>query len=113
MDTQGDAFFFAFPTAPGAIVAAAAMTEALVEGPIQVRIGLHTGNPLLAEEGYIGADVHRAARIAAVGHGGQVILSRSTAALVEGSLTDLGEHRLKDISEAVQIFQLGTAPSRR
>ena len=72
-----------------------------------MRIGLHTGTPLVAEEGYVGGDVHLAARIAAVGHGGQVILSRSTAELVEGSLTDLGEHRLKDISEAVPIFQLG------
>ena len=107
VDTQGDAFFFAFPTAPGALAAAEAMTEGLAIGPIQVRIGLHTGTPLLAEEGYVGADVHRAARIAAVGHGGQVILSRSTAELVEGSLIDLGEHRLKDISEAVPIFQLG------
>ena len=107
VDTQGDAFFFAFPTAPGALAAAEAMTEGLASGPIQVRIGLHTGTPLVAEEGYVGADVHRAARIAAVGHGGQVILSRSTAELVEGSLIDLGEHRLKDISEAVPIFQLG------
>jgi class 3 adenylate cyclase len=97
--TQGDAFFFAFPTAPRALAAAEAMTERLAAGPIHVRIGLHTGTPLLAEEGYRGADVHRAARIAAVGHGGQVILSRSTAELVEVSLTELGEHRLKDISE--------------
>ena len=78
MDTQGDAFFFAFPTAPGAIAAAEAMTEALAQGPIQVRIGLHTGTPLLAEEGYVGGDVHRAARIAAAGHGGQVLVSAST-----------------------------------
>ena len=65
VDTQGDAFFFAFPTASGATEAARAMTEALVSGPIQVRIGLHTGKPLLTEEGYVGDDVHFAARVAA------------------------------------------------
>ena len=83
MDTQGDAFFFAFPTAPGAVAAASAMTEALASGPIRVRAGLHTGTPLLAEEGYVGDDVHRAARIAAAGHGGQVLVSAATASLVD------------------------------
>src|SRR6478672_11537506 len=78
VDTQGDAFFFAFPTAPGAVSAAEEMTEALASGPIQVRVGLHTGTPLLTEEGYVGADVHRAARIAAVGHASQVLVSAST-----------------------------------
>ena len=75
VDTQGDAFFFAFPTAPGALAAAGEMTEALASGRVQVRIGLHTGTPLVTEEGYIGGDVHRAARIAASGHGGQVLVS--------------------------------------
>src|SRR6188472_533740 len=70
VDTQGDAFFFAFPTAPGALAAAAAFTEGLASGPVHVRVGLHTGTPLLADEGYVGTDVHRAARIAAAGHGG-------------------------------------------
>src|SRR5262245_7082568 len=71
VDTQGDAFFFAFTTAPGAITAAAELTANLSEtGPIRVRAGLHTGSPLLREEGYVGHDVHRAARIAAAGHGG-------------------------------------------
>ena len=69
----------------------------VVFGPIQVRIGLHTGTPLLTEEGYVGDDVHFAARIAAAGHGGQVLLSAATAELVELELADLGEHRLKDI----------------
>jgi predicted ATPase len=108
VDTQGDAFFFAFPAAPGAAGAAEAMTEALATGPIQVRIGLHTGTPLLTDEGYVGDDVHFAARVASSGHGGQVILSRSTAQLVELKLTDLGEHRLKDIPVAVSIYQLGS-----
>jgi len=107
VDTQGDAFFFAFPTAPGALAAAGEMTEALASGPIQVRIGLHTGTPLLTEEGYVGGDVHRAARIAAAGHGGQVLVSASAAQLVERELTNLGEHRLKDLSAPERIFQLG------
>ena len=83
VDTQGDAFFFAFPTAPGALAAASAFTEALASGPVQVRVGLHTGTPLLTDEGYVGDDVHRAARIAACGHGGQVLVSSATASLVE------------------------------
>ncbi len=107
VDTQGDAFFLAFPTAPGAIAAAGSFTETLASGPIQVRVGLHTGTPLLAEEGYVGGDVHRAARIAAAGHGGQVLVSASTALLVELALTDLGEHRLKDLSAPERVYQLG------
>jgi class 3 adenylate cyclase len=72
VDTQGDAFFVAFPTAPGALGAAAKALEGLSPGPIRVRMGIHTGTPHLGEEGYVGVDVHRAARIAAAGHGGQV-----------------------------------------
>jgi len=107
VDTQGDAFFLAFPTAPGALAAAGEMTAALASGQVQVRIGLHTGTPLLADEGYVGDDVHRAARIAAAGHGGQVLVSASTAQLVEFELTDLGEHRLKDLGAPERIYQLG------
>ena len=107
VDTQGDAFFLAFPTAPGALAAADEMTEALASGLVQVRIGLHTGTPLLTEEGYVGGDVHRAARIAAAGYGGQVLVSSSTAQLIELELTDLGEHRLKDLSAPERIYQLG------
>jgi predicted ATPase/class 3 adenylate cyclase len=114
VDTQGDAFFFAFPTATGALAAAAVFTDALAAGPIQVRVGLHTGTPLLTEEGYVGGDVHRAARIAACGHGGQVLVSASTAALIPSDtvsqgplLTDLGEHRLKDLSAPERVYQLG------
>jgi predicted ATPase len=109
VDTQGDAFFFAFPTAPGAVAAAEAMTAVLASGPIRVRAGLHTGTPLLAEEGYVGDDVHRAARIAAAGHGGQVLVSSTTATLVEVELTDLGEHRLKDLGTPERVYQLGVA----
>src|SRR5436309_12828794 len=61
VDTQGDAFFFAFPTAPGALSAAGELAGSLASGPIQVRVGLHTGTPLLTDEGYVGGDVHRAA----------------------------------------------------
>ena len=107
VDTQGDAFFFAFPTAPGALAAAFAFTEALAPGPIRVRVGLHTGTPLVTDEGYVGGDVHRAARIAAAGYGGQVLVSSSTARLVDLELADLGEHRLKDLSAPERIFQLG------
>jgi PAS domain S-box-containing protein len=107
VDTQGDAFFVAFPTAPAALQAAQVMTEALASGPIQVRIGVHTGTPLISQEGYVGGDVHRAARIAAVGHGGQVLISSATAQLVEVELADLGEHRLKDLSAPERIYQLG------
>jgi predicted ATPase/class 3 adenylate cyclase len=108
VDTQGDAFFVAFPTAPGALSAATAATEALADGPIRVRIGLHTGTPLLTDEGYVGPDVHRAARIAAAGHGGQVLVSGATAALLQPStLRDLGLHRLKDLNSPERIFQAG------
>jgi predicted ATPase/class 3 adenylate cyclase len=105
VDTQGDAFFVAFPTAPSALDAA---REAQRELALPVRMALHTGTPLLTEEGYVGADVHRAARIAAAGHGRQVLVSAATAALVgSDELHDLGEHRLKDLSAPERIFQLG------
>ena len=78
VDTQGDAFFFAFPTAVGAVASAKAITEALAAGPIHVRIGLHTGTPHLTSEGYVGEDTHLGARIGASGHGGQVLLSGAT-----------------------------------
>src|SRR5690348_16254739 len=70
VDTQGDAFLFAFPTAPGSTAAAADFTQRLAaDGPNRVRAGLHTGTPLLTEEGYVGEDLLRATRIAASGHG--------------------------------------------
>ena len=109
VDTQGDAFFFAFPKAPGAVSAASAMTEALTSGSVQVRVGLHTGTPLVTDEGYVGVDTHRAARIAAAGHGGQVLISASTASLLELELRDLGEHRFKDLAAAERVYQLGAS----
>jgi predicted ATPase/class 3 adenylate cyclase len=108
VDTQGDAFFVAFPTAPGALEAARKAQDALAEGQIRVRMGIHTGTPNLVEEGYVGHDVHKGARIAAAGHGGQVLLSKETRDLVQVDVTDLGEHRLKDFDEPAWIFQLGS-----
>jgi class 3 adenylate cyclase len=108
VDIQGDAFFYAFPTAPDALAAAREGREALAAGPIKVRVGLHTGTPLVTEEGYVGHDVHKAARIAAAGHGGQVLVSSSTASLVTtDGLRELGEHRLKDLSAPERLYQLG------
>jgi predicted ATPase len=107
VDTQGDAFFVAFPTAPGAVEAAREAQETLAAGPIRVRMGLHTGEPHLIDEGYVGEVVHIGARIASAGHGGQVLLSKETRDLIDASVTDLGEHRLKDFAGAVPIFQLG------
>jgi 2-phospho-L-lactate transferase len=107
VDTQGDAFFVAFGSAAAAVRAAEQATVALANGRIRVRIGIHTGAPLVTPEGYVGPDVHRAARIAAAGHGGQVLLSKETRDQVTGAFTDLGEHRLKDFATPAWIFQLG------
>jgi class 3 adenylate cyclase len=73
VDTQGDAFFVAFAKASDALAAATEARDGLRSGPIRVRMGVHTGRPLLADEGYVGIDVHRAARIMSAGHGGQVL----------------------------------------
>src|SRR5439155_26507332 len=108
VDTQGDAFFYAFADARDAAAAAQAAQAALRPGPVSVRMGLHTGEPRLTGEGYAGREVHRGARIAAAGHGGQVVLSKETRDLVSVEVTDLGEHRVKDFAEPVWIFQLGT-----
>ncbi|HEY8672140.1 MAG TPA: adenylate/guanylate cyclase domain-containing protein, partial [Candidatus Dormibacteraeota bacterium] len=109
VDTQGDAFFMAFSTAGDALAAAADAQRALSSHRVHVRMGLHTGAPHLTAHGYVGIDVHKAARIAAAGHGGQVLLSKATRELVDVGVTDLGEHHLKDFAEPVWIFQLGTA----
>src|SRR3954447_3796803 len=107
VDTQGDAFFVAFARASDAL-AAAGDGQAGLDGRIKVRMGVHTGEPLVTDEGYVGIDVHRAARIAAVGHGGQVLVSQSTRDLVTtDGLQDLGEHRLKDLTAPEHIYQLG------
>jgi predicted ATPase len=109
VDTQGDAFFYAFGRASDAVAAAEAGQAALKAGPIRIRMGLHTGEPTLTEEGYVGIDVHKGARIAAAGHGGQILLSQATRDLVDSDVRDLGSHRLKDLLAAERVFQLGTS----
>ena len=112
VDTQGDAFFIAFARARDAVDAAAVAQRALVSGQIQVRMGIHTGEPLRTDEGYVGMDIHRGARIAAAGHGGQVLISQAARELIQDDLSeefalrDLGQHRLKDLSRPQRIFQL-------
>jgi predicted ATPase/class 3 adenylate cyclase len=108
VDTQGDAFLVAFPTAQGAADAARRGRDALASGPIRVRMGLHTGTPLVGAEGYVGIDVHRGARVGALAHGGQIVVSPATAGLLDGeSLVDLGTHLLKDFDGATRLYQLG------
>ena len=108
VDTAGDSLFVAFSRAADAIGAAQIAQAALGDGPVRVRMGLHTGEPLLSDGGYVGMDVHRAARIAAAGHGGQVLVSLSTRNLVEDAeYLDLGEHRLKDLTKPERLYQLG------
>jgi predicted ATPase/class 3 adenylate cyclase len=108
VDTQGDAFLLSFPSARGALTAAREVVDGLAHGPIQVRIGIHTGVPILTDDGYVGADLHRVARIAAAGHAGQVLVSAATRALIDSDgLEDLGEHRLKDLAAPERIYQVG------
>ncbi|HSS92385.1 MAG TPA: adenylate/guanylate cyclase domain-containing protein [Candidatus Dormibacteraeota bacterium] len=108
VDTQGDSFFVAFARASDAVAAAEDGQRALSDGPVRVRMGLHTGEPAVTDEGYVGMDVHRAARIAAAGHGGQILMSQSTRELSgRTDVRDLGEHRLKDLPGPERIYQLG------
>jgi predicted ATPase/class 3 adenylate cyclase len=116
--TEGDSFFAVFPSARDAVAAAVAIQRSLAaenwpEGArLQVRIGLHTGEAGLAEAGYVGLDLHRAARIMGAAHGGQIVVSEATRALVDQSLDDgielrdLGEHRLRDLSTRERLFQV-------
>jgi class 3 adenylate cyclase len=118
IDTQGDAFFFAFARARDAVAAAVDVQRAHArydwpEGAdVRVRMGLHTGEPAVGEEGYHGLDVVRAARLGAVGGGGHVILSETTRALLGSVLPDgvsvhpLGERRLKDLDEPERVYEL-------
>jgi len=116
IDTQGDGFFVVFPRAQQAVAAAAAIQQRSAEArwpddrPLRVRVGIHTGEPTLAPHGYVGLDVHRAARIAASAHGGQVVVSAVTRALVDDrAFVDLGRHLLKDFREPERLFQLVVA----
>jgi predicted ATPase/class 3 adenylate cyclase len=119
VSTEGDSFFAAFRSAPSAVGATVAAQRELAahawpEGvEVRVRMGLHTGEGMLGGDNYMGLDVHRAARIAAAGHGGQVLLSEATRSLVEGPpdavLRDLGDHRLKDLANPEHLYQLDIA----
>lgn len=118
VDTEGDAFFVAFENPRNAVVTAVKAQQSLMhhswpdDMTVKVRMGLHTGTPLSADTGYVGMDVHRAARICSAGHGGQILISRSTRALVEQELPEgislqaLGEHRLQDLARSEELFQL-------
>ncbi len=109
VDTAGDSFFVAFERAPDAVAAAVAAQDALAESGLRVRMGIHSGNPTVADSGYVGMDVHRAVRVMAAGHGGQVLITQSTGDLLDDAfeLRDLGEHRLKDLPAQLRLFQLG------
>jgi class 3 adenylate cyclase len=123
VDTQGDAFFVAFARPRNAVLAAVAAQKSLRSEPwpdgaeVRVRMGIHTGPVELAGDRYVGLAVHRAARICAAGHGGQVLLSEATRAMLEDDehelrelrLRDLGSHRLKDFHRPIRIFQLVAA----
>ncbi len=114
VDSEGDAFFVAFAGAREAVAAAGEAQAALAKAPwpqdepLRVRMGIHTGEPLLAPPKYVGLDVHQAARIMSAGHGGQVLVSQATRQLLgeEFALRDLGEHRLKDLTLAQRLYQL-------
>jgi class 3 adenylate cyclase len=117
VDTQGDAFFYSFARAREAVKAAVAAQRDLAAhawpdgAAVQVRMGLHTGEPTVGDEGYLGLDVVRAARICSAGHGGQILLSETTRALLGNDLpegatvVDLGEAKLKDIQHE-HVYQL-------
>ena len=116
VDTEGDAFFVTFARAGDAVAAAEESHHALASAvwpetvEVRVRMGLHTGVPILVDANYVGMDVHRAARIMSAAHGGQVLLSQATRVLVDGrEFRDLGDHRLKDFDEPVRLFQVGAA----
>jgi predicted ATPase/DNA-binding SARP family transcriptional activator len=125
VDTQGDAFFAVFSSPRGCVAAALEMQQALAAHPwpggeqVRVRMGITTGEASQTDTGLVGLDVHRAARVAAAGYGGQVLLSEAAAALVRDSLppgvslADLGVHRLKDLGRPERIFQLQAAGLQR
>jgi predicted ATPase/class 3 adenylate cyclase len=117
VDTEGDAFFCVFGRTADAVAWAVDVQRCLAAhpwpgSPLRVRIGLHTGEGRLSNGGYVGLDVHEAARVAAAGHGGQVLLTGATHALLEGHWSDgvadvpLGVHRLKDLPSPVALFQV-------
>jgi class 3 adenylate cyclase len=123
IDTQGDSFFYSFPRAREAVAAAVDAQRALRDhswpggAEVRVRMGLHTGEPNIGEEGYLGIDVVRAARISAAGHGGQILVSETTRALLGNQLPegvqvhDLGKQNLKDIQHE-HVYELSIDGAR-
>ncbi len=107
VDDAGDGLFYAFASGSEAVTAVAEAMASLAEGPVRIRVGVHTGEPLLDPPKYVGPDVHKAARIMSAAHGGQVLLSGATRELVAEDVLDLGRHRLKDFAEQVSLYQLG------
>jgi predicted ATPase/class 3 adenylate cyclase len=107
VDDAGDGLFYAFDSASEAVAAVTQATASLGDGPVRIRVGVHTGEPLLDPPKYVGPDVHKAARIMSAAHGGQVLLSAATHELVPVDVLDLGRHRLKDFPEPVSLYQLG------
>jgi predicted ATPase/class 3 adenylate cyclase len=108
VDTQGDAFFCAFARARDAVDAASDAQRSLAPTPVRARMGIHTGEPALTDEGYVGLDVHRGARICSAAHGGQIVVSSITHDLLDGAieLRDLGTHRLKDLVQPQRLYQV-------
>lgn len=105
--TEGDGFFLAFARASDALDAAGALQATSADQQMRVRVGVHTGEPLLVDGDYVGLDVHKAARIRDAAHGGQVLVSQVTRDLAANGLRDLGEYRLKDLTAAERLFQVG------
>src|SRR3990172_8309257 len=121
VDTQGDALFVAFPRAHDAVAGAVSAQQTIAghrwpeDVTVRARMGIHTGEPVKTETGYVGMDVHRAARICQAGHGGQILLSQTTSDLIEDDLPvgvglrDLGRHRLKDLAQPQHLYQVVAA----
>jgi predicted ATPase/DNA-binding SARP family transcriptional activator len=107
LGSEADRFFVVFAGASDALDAAGAVQAGLVGGELRARIGVHTGEPLLIDGDYVGLDVHKAWRVCAAAHAGQVLVSQATRDLAEARLRDLGEHRLKDLTAPERLFQLG------
>ena len=116
VDARGDEVFAVFSSADAALRAAEDVQRRVREetwpdgGAVRIRVGLHTGLPMLADDGYVGVEVHRASRIASVGHGGQVVLSEPTVNLLpHAPVVELGTFRLRDLPQPERLFQLGDA----
>jgi predicted ATPase len=108
VDDAGDGLFYAFASASEAVRAVDQAMASLADGPVRIRVGVHTGEPLVDPPKYVGPEVHKAARIMSAAHGGQVLLSGATRELVAEDVLDLGRHRLKDFADHVSLYQLGS-----